>query len=156
MSSEHPCIFCDVSCTSIDEIVLHLFLKHHRENIAIGTVKRRFAIYLHSGRDRVLCFCGQRFTCASAALDAAPFFQEWALKQSIEIDSYAAHLRREGGLEKHLKDLRQQVMLDKVAGTIHCKEEWAVAGPGPDWSLSFLGQAIAEMSLDKITEPSLE
>jgi hypothetical protein len=75
-----------------------------------------FRFYERNGR-RVLCFCGKRFTCFLTHAPA-PFFQDWCEKERVDLDEYAAHLRREGGsLAAHLQRVRDRALLEKVAGS---------------------------------------
>lgn len=150
------CLWCAETFSSIESLVAHLFLNHRKEEVLLGTAKEEFKVYRHTKRDRVRCFCGSRFTCADAARDVAPHFKQWAGTAQIELDSYAAHLRRESGLVRHLEKVRAQIMLDKVAKSAG-EVEPAPRATSETLSLTrFLQQTLPQIQLDKIGAPEVE
>ena len=114
---QHACVFCEKDFLTLEKLAAHLWDSHNHAVVQIGEEKREFKVYRHTGQARVLCFCKDRFT---STLLVAPFFTEWAIKNIGELNSFVAHLRREGGLAAHLKKLKDQALIEKIAGS--CQE----------------------------------
>jgi len=166
MSSEHACVFCPVVFPTLEAVLTHCFLEHRHAAVLIGAISAEFKIYHHTGKARIRCFCGPRFTCRDVERALAPFFREWAALHPMDTNSFAAHLRREGGsLLEHLTRLRNEAMLRKIASAagddeLALSEHWANS---PDrnqvYSESlgrFFGRRLSELQLDKIAPPEVE
>ncbi len=119
--NNHDCVFCDRSFAHLKELVAHLVTQHRYQTVTLpGKKKVIFKVYNHQGR-RILCFCGNRFTCFLTP-EPAPAFLDWAMKVQAELDEYAAHLKREGGtLAAHLQRIRDAALLEHIekAGLRH-------------------------------------
>lgn len=129
----HICPLCPVlSCVkqpefpSLEALVRHLMVKHQKEEVTIGHKKEKLNFYKATyGRidrnavwrtDRkVLCLCGERFTLNN--FDDCPLFPELPTRR--EWNSFLAHLRREGGIARHLAQLREEAVFDRIDETPH-------------------------------------
>ncbi len=117
----HACVFCPWKFNTLLDLVVHLCEQHRHTCLVIGNEQpdhqvTRFEIVEHrTGKNRrtVLCLCGERFTLNQLLI--GPTFKDWAETTLPESNSFLAHLRREGGLEKHVEKLRDAALLAKLA-----------------------------------------
>jgi hypothetical protein len=111
----HACIFCTEHFGKLDDLVVHLVERHRARQVEVCARPRTFSefkVYYHSGHQRIRCFCGQRLTCNAQTV--APLFVQWAATNHVELDSFSAHLRRAGGLARHLQAVKDQLLLERI------------------------------------------
>ncbi len=113
--TRHACVFCPQTFLNLPALVNHLVFTHRDVHQPRGCRGDDFWFHVYSsyGKQRIRCLCGQRY---SANFLAAPAFAGWCTEESAELDSFIAHLKREGGLEAHLRRLRENALLDYIAG----------------------------------------
>jgi hypothetical protein len=112
---QHRCIWCECSFLNIEKLAAHVIQAHPGGTVdtALGVKKLNFQRRNSNDDGCLRCFCGQRFTLKSAA---APFWEDWSLEHGGELDSWLAHLRRDGGLEAHRDKVVTEALLAFVGG----------------------------------------
>ena len=110
----HRCVFCNAEFANDVALVVHLVAEHKEAKLPLlDRQQARFRVYEHHQQRKIRCLCGERFT--SMMIPApAPYFEQWALDNHVELNSFVAHLRHHGGLEAHWRKLQDEALLERV------------------------------------------
>ena len=107
----HECVFCPEKFSRLEGLVNHLLSAHQEGRIMVGRFLRDFHVvpYYYQWQ-KVYCLCGESFqqrAVSKPLSDWTPLLHDG--------EEFFTHLKRAGGLARHLQALRDEALLRRVA-----------------------------------------